>query len=720
MFRFGVFDLDPATAELRKSGVRIRLHEQPYRVLSVLLQRAGEVVSRDELRRAVWPDETFVDFDHGLNSAVNKLREALGDSASHPRYIETVPRRGYRFVAPVESTALPSVIPAASCPEAPEPPAPRAGRLAGRWRVALVAGAFAVVLLAADYLYVRSPTVSVRIAALTNYAGHEVLPSVSPDGHHVAFAWNGEQESNYDIYVKTIGAEGALRLTNDPAVETNPAWSPDGSAIAFSRVRLPDTLEVWVISPFGESSARKIGEMRQPRMFDAVTRPGGADTHKRRRIAWLEKREWLVVQHTADDQQWPSLFLLSARTGEKRRLTLPPANSMGDRSPAVSPEGRRIAFTRRVSGSRGEIYVLQLAAGLEPASEPVRVMSMNAEVEDPAWTADGREIVFSAGTRHNPGLWRVAASGTEAPRRIYDSGDRALHPAVAGTRLVYSHWTQDVNIWKVDVPQAGAQAAATRFIASTYLDHMPTFSPDGKRVAFISNRAGVQDVWLVNADGSNLTRLTSLVEGEALSLNWAPDGKRIVFQLNSGERAEVHELTIDGGPPRRLSNVPGLGMPAWSRDGRFAYWVAHVGGEAQIFRSTLDSIGDTGRATQVTTAGGAAPAESADSTCLYYVKQNAVWRMPLPSGGERQISPSLSYAANFALAKDGLFFIPEEFDHGRSRLEFLELATGSRRVLHLIPVPVMWGVTASPDGRSVLYTRLDHAGSDLKIIEDFR
>ena len=719
MIRFGVFELDPARAELRKSGVHIRLHEQPYRVLAVLLERAGEVVTRDELRRALWSDETFVDFDHGLNSAVNKLREALGDSASHSRYIETVPRRGYRFVAPVESTVPPAVLPVAICPDVPAPLAPRAARIAGRWRFAIAAGALSVILLAAHYLYVRSPTVSVRIAAVTSYAGHEVLPSVSPDGRHVAFAWNGEQESNYDIYVKTMGAEGALRLTDDPAVETNPAWSPDGNAIAFLRVRLPNTLEVWVMPPFRESSPRRIGELRQARMLDAMTRPG-ANTLKRRRIAWLPpKGEWLVVQHTADDEERPSLFLLSARTGAKRRLTRPPSNSMGDRSPAVSPDGRRVAFTRGVSGSRGEIYMLQLAAGLEPASEPIRVTSMNSEVEDPAWTDDGREIVFSAGSRHHPGLWRVAASGTEAPRRIYEGGDRALHPAVAGTRLVYSQWTQDVNIWKVDVPQAGAQAVATRFIASTYLDHMPKFSPDGKHVAFISNRAGLQDVWLVNAEGSNLTPLTTLVEGEVMGFNWSPDGKRIAFVLNSRERPEVHELTINGGPPRRLINVPGVALSAWSRDGRFAYWVANFGGEAQIFRSTVDSIGNPAKATQVTTAGGAVPVECADATCLYYVKQNAVWRMPLPSGRERKISPPLSYAANFALAKDGLFFIPEELDQGKSRLEFLGFATG-RRVLHQLPVPVMWGLTASPDGRSVLYTRLDHAGSDLKIIENFR
>jgi len=103
VIRFGVFEADLSAAELRKGGVRIRLQEQPFQVLAYLLQHPGEVVSREDLRQRLWPSDTFVDFDHSLNTAVNKLREALGDSASSPRYVETLARKGYRFVAPVQA-----------------------------------------------------------------------------------------------------------------------------------------------------------------------------------------------------------------------------------------------------------------------------------------------------------------------------------------------------------------------------------------------------------------------------------------------------------------------------------------------------------------------------------------------------------------------------------------------------------------------------------------
>src|SRR5258705_12187942 len=100
--RFGVFEADMEAGELRKHGLRLKLSEQPFQILAMLVARPGEVVSREVLRERLWPSDTFVDFDHGLNNTVMRLREVLGDSSDHPRFIETVPRRGYRFIAPVE------------------------------------------------------------------------------------------------------------------------------------------------------------------------------------------------------------------------------------------------------------------------------------------------------------------------------------------------------------------------------------------------------------------------------------------------------------------------------------------------------------------------------------------------------------------------------------------------------------------------------------------
>jgi cholera toxin transcriptional activator len=129
-YRFGVFEADSTTGELRRKGVRIKLHAQPFQVLVMLLERPGELLTREEISRELWPDGTFVDYEHGVNSAVNRLRDALGDKANNSRFIETLARRGYRFVAPVErialngdsSTATPTLRPPEAAPVASAPP----------------------------------------------------------------------------------------------------------------------------------------------------------------------------------------------------------------------------------------------------------------------------------------------------------------------------------------------------------------------------------------------------------------------------------------------------------------------------------------------------------------------------------------------------------------------------------------------------------------------
>ncbi len=161
--RFGPFEIDLDTAELRRSGLKLRLQEQAFRVLAALLQRPGELVGRDELRRTLWPDGTFVDQEHGLNIAVAKLRRVLGDPAQSPRYIETLERRGYRFAAPVEPIALPGA-PALSAGKRPE----RLVRIVwGRRSIALSHGVHLVGRDPSSAIWIDSPQVSRRHVSIT-------------------------------------------------------------------------------------------------------------------------------------------------------------------------------------------------------------------------------------------------------------------------------------------------------------------------------------------------------------------------------------------------------------------------------------------------------------------------------------------------------------------------------------------------------------------------
>ena len=198
--RFEVFEVDLQGGELRKRGRRVKLQEQPFRVLALLLERPGEVVSREELRQRLWPADTFVDFDHGLNSAVARLREALNDSASQPRFIETIPRQGYRFIALLDLPTLPQ----------PSPPNARSETASsrGRW----LAGATLLVLLCGIGVWwfvqqrADASMPPLEVVPLVGLPGYEAGPAFSPDGNQVAFLQFGGQE-NTGIYTTLVGAK---------------------------------------------------------------------------------------------------------------------------------------------------------------------------------------------------------------------------------------------------------------------------------------------------------------------------------------------------------------------------------------------------------------------------------------------------------------------------------------------------------------------------------
>ncbi len=207
--RFGVFEIDRRTGEVRRQGVRIKVAVQPFQILSTLVDRPGELVTREELRQRLWPSDTFVDFEHSLNSAVKKLRLALGDTAGAPVFIETLPRRGYRFLPPVEALIEPS---SNRSQEAERHPGTRRAAVIG---VALTVTAV-VVTLVVFRITARSVASNVTLAPLTAFPGQEVGPSFSPDGTQVAFAWTGDTPGaaeGFDLYAKVVGTERPLRLT---------------------------------------------------------------------------------------------------------------------------------------------------------------------------------------------------------------------------------------------------------------------------------------------------------------------------------------------------------------------------------------------------------------------------------------------------------------------------------------------------------------------------
>jgi Tol biopolymer transport system component/DNA-binding winged helix-turn-helix (wHTH) protein len=720
--KFGSFVVDLHTHEVCKDGTRIKLIGQPFDILAVLLSKPGELVTREQLRARLWPGDTFVDFNHGLNAAVNKLRETLCDSADSPRFVETLPRRGYRFIAVVEKLDEPdelqpepssgadakATIAAASGNAAKQQQAPVARR-AKFWSP--LAGAAALLLIfvgagirakiggsreAGAELVIPAP----HLRPFTDADEDAGQPAFSPDGNRLAFVREGRGEDDSGIFVKPVGGVQETQLTKN-IHDRYPAWSPDGETIAFAREERSFT-------------------------FFTVPAEGGAerklDTQgvepKRGELDWSPNRKWIAFNGGQ------ALFLLAPQGAPPRQLTNPPP-SAEDRAPSFARDGKRVLFVRsRGSGFPEEIRTIAVDGG-----EETLVTSITARVRGiPRWAADERSIIFSSNFGGKPGLWRVSTMTKDSPIQINDS---AASPAIAGNRdlLAYERGSHGLNIWQLDVsPGTSAkkedeQRILVPLTGQTDQGPGPQFSPDGRKLAFMSDRSGTMEIWVSEADGSNAKQLTSI--GNAGTPRWSPDGKAITFDATRKNGASIYTVSLEGGETRLVTADDFENRcPSWSRDGKWIYFASARAGKFQVWK--IPSAGGT--AVQLTKQGGHAAMESPDGKYVFYAKTAMaypeIWQADVNGGDEKLLSRELRPAmwAAWAVvdtgARGGILFAQPSGSEAPV-VNLFDLATRRvKTVGHLGIVPFWLG--AARDGKRVVFDQPGWQQSQIMLVENFR
>jgi len=588
-----------------------------------------------------------------------------------------------------------------------------------RWAgivLAAVAGVTLVVALT-GWFWLRgsrpsAPEALLTAVPLTTYLGIQSGPTFSPDGSQVAFAWQRENESHASIYIKLIGSDPPLRLTTNPANEYDPAWSPDGRWIAFCR-DLPDGMYALVLTSPIPGPERILTET----WYDW-------GNNEEPFIAWSPDSHWLAMAGSGGPGEFQTLSLFSVETGEKRRLTSPPKGLwLGDSCPAFSPDGRTLAFARWTAYLSSDLYLLDLSPDLKPVVEPRRLTSGNWRATGPAWTADGKSLIFSASSSSGNALWKVDVSGLSKPQRLAALSGEALRPAIShrGDRLAYAQAvTSHASIWRVQASMPGGKAnPPEKLLSSTRSDTDPEFSPNSRKVAFVSDRSGTLEIWTCEADGSNPVQLTYLrgphFEG---AVRWSPDGSRLTFSANIEGHDEVYVINASGGRPQRLTFSTYSANPSWSHDGKWIYADSTAqpgickfpaeGGPPVLVRREVDFWGTR---------------ESPDGKFIYFIRNAAngydLVRVPTGGGEEQLILRSL-YDPLYALVEDGIYFVPVPQGDRKSgySIQFLNTTTGKIQRVASIGKTTYW-FTLSADRRSILYAQTDET-DNLMLVDNFR
>lgn len=726
-FQLGPWLVHPRRNCLEGEGTTVHLEPKVMQVLLLLAERSGETVTRDELIADVWMGAIVT--DEVVTRAISALRKALQDDFRNPRYIETLPKLGYRLMphvvpvvpggdgamigAPQQPVEPPQIVVSTDVPGAKplhfqarnEAETVAAIRTRFRWTKWLIPGILLV--LVAWYVVDGMPEAGSTTASssstfqqtfVTTLPGAEFDPALSPSGNQVAFVWTGPEIKNqYHIYVKQLDTEEIRQLTTHPDGGFGPAWSPDGRHIAF--IRYAETgCEIMTISVQG-GPEQKLADCDANFMADLVWSPDG---------------KHLYYSDRPTEEKPIGIIRYSLETGKRDLLAVATPDVWCDTDPALSPDGKHVAFIRRRSIMMQDVYMVAAEGG-----EPRRLTDRELPVEGLIWSSDGRSVLFSGSAEEQHGLYVVSAEGG-APRRIHLGNTGLRNPSLSfeTERLVGEHWVHDVNLWQLPLGDDGLAAGEPSLVlGSTMRDWMPHFSPDGSRIAYTSNRSGSHEIWVSAPDGEDAVRLTSMNASFTGAPRWSPDGQHIVFEVQRDENADLYLTDVNGNLPRRLTTHAAADVrPRWSKDGQWIYFGSDRDSTWQVWKMPVQG----GSPIQVTPISGLSAVESADRVWLYYTRRDTtgLWRMPLEGGAGELVFEGIdhrSFPRQWELTKRGVYFLVGS--PGGLQIALFDL---EKQQVQTVTTPKFSsGFAISPDGKSLIYSRVDRQESDIVLQEGF-
>jgi Tol biopolymer transport system component/DNA-binding winged helix-turn-helix (wHTH) protein len=609
--RFGVFEVDLKSGELRRSGLKVKLQEQPFQVLTALLEHPGEVVTREELRERLWPADTFVAFDHGLNAAIKRLRDALGEPAETPVFVETVARRGYRFIGPVVRD---SRIPSDGYPgsptrvsDAPFLPPPSTAVQGAEFRPKLVhrktwktaaAVLVAVIAFAGIFVWLGRPLAPPKLLN-TKQITRDGVPKqdvILTDGSRLYFMeTNGARTLLAQVSVSGgdssiipttftniavtdispdrsqllarnfIGTEHEAQLWTLPLAAGNPTplsniighsavWSRDGQQLAFAKGS-----DIYLANADGTS----------PRKLITVT----GTAH------WIrfspDGKRLRFTEALQDDS--PSIWEVGVNGLDHHRVFKDENDHSSECCGAWSADGRYYLFVRNVSGRlfirsisgrRDDIWAVREAAGWfhRAPMTPFQLTTGPMSLGPPLPSPDGRRV-FTEGVQSRGELVRYENRSRQFAPFLSGISAGELDFSRDGKWVAYVSYP-DRTLWRTRMDGSEQQRLTYQPVAA----FLPRWSPDGNQIAYVDLQSGRPwKIFLISAQGGTPQAL--LAGNETFSdPNWSPDGNRICFGRSPYANATTKRIEVLDLKSKQISAIPGsenLYSPRWSPDGKY-------------------------------------------------------------------------------------------------------------------------------------------------------
>jgi Tol biopolymer transport system component len=549
------------------------------------------------------------------------------------------------------------------------------------------------------------PAVEQKRSQISTGDGSESYPSFSPDGKRVAYSARASTTiGGFHIFVRELPSGTQKQLTKGEGNDVAPVFSPDGGTLAFLRVEERGTR--YVVIPADGGDERLIAESGAPADAD---KPAPS-------VSWAPDGNSLAVVQYAEDAP-AAIATVPAAGGKPKTITKPAAGTEGDSSPAIAPSGSTVAFVRH-SQNGADIFLCEING-----DNPRRLTFDDKSIRGIAWTRDGQDLVYAADRMRGWKLWRVQAFGG-SPRELAIAGHQAYYPAVGRNRLAYTDSPTVAAIWRAKLGGPDGAAAEERpIIRSAGRESAATYSPDGTRIANVSDQTNNDEIYVSDAEGRNRVQLTQLNGPRVGRLRWGPDSKTLIFDA-SGERGnELYTLVAaSGSKPFRVA-VNGSNASI-SQDGKRIYFQSR----GEIWKATVQGANPEAI---VRMDSAAQPIESADGKLIYFRRRRSFWSVPVGGKAEPEevIVPDqgLLFATTIQPVKKGVYYL--EFGRSSRSIAVSLYDYGSKKNSEVFRMKTLRGpfdfggsstFSVSPDGKYILYSRVDQSQTNLMLVENFR
>ncbi|MEM8634533.1 MAG: winged helix-turn-helix domain-containing protein [Pseudomonadota bacterium] len=688
--QIGRWAVYPQYNQVCADGEVLQLEPKLIELLMVFARRAGETLGRDELMSLVW-DGVIVS-DGTITNAVAVLRRTLKDDARSPKFIVTVPKRGYRLIAPVSplknAPSPTDQVSYFSDTGSDNTPTERGTALPVRIWIGVFG---AITLLIGGLQLSRSkpgPLASTQhtlIQRLTSADGREITPTINTDGQLVIFSYQGNSEEDFDLY-KLNRDEGIVRLLLEAkdGHEVYPSISPNGESLAFAQLK-PNACHVFVTSLQSPAAEEPV--------FSCAT---GAP-----QISWLTE-EKLLYFAAGDAPLDFDLVSHDLRSG--RRTTI--QNGGGKRTPfgfSIDPQGSRVAVLSTLNWTQTEVLLI---SDIEQPTSVELLATFDGLVTDAFFDSDALWLRTSPGGRHYSRLDLIKNSVTDRLETL----DNLNHGVASEDALLFSQVRLDADIKAVGI--LGDERRDT-IIASSGADWHPTTSPDGAHTAFLSDRSGQTEIWVVSGEAPP-RQISSFKGGlEVLRFEWSPKSNGFIFADTSGR---LWVLPLDrSGRQERTPSGHVVKNPNYGHNQNEIYFSSNASGDWEIWR--LDITNNS--VFQITTNGGLFARASTDGQSLLYTKyrQDGIWVQQLEgSSPEERLIDELA-ATNLQqwhIRGDHLYY--SRYDGGTYPVFRWNLRSGGEEEVLASTTPYIFSFDVSHDEETIYHSFVEYHGSDLVLV----